>query len=88
MVSVNFGNVSQFDILHLVFKNDCLLHVCVCPQAGMSMIMFITSDILELINYVAFASNLLNLVNIAAFFWLRYKQPDRYRPLKVSNNDP
>ncbi|XP_069951305.1 Y+L amino acid transporter 2-like isoform X1 [Cherax quadricarinatus] len=51
--------------------------------ATITMVMFVTSDMTVLINYFSFASNLLELGTIGAFFWFRIKQPDRHRPIKV-----
>ncbi|KAG7169553.1 Large neutral amino acids transporter small subunit 2-like [Homarus americanus] len=52
-------------------------------SACISMLMYVTSDVRVLINYLSFAHNLLGLGCIAAFFWFRIKQPDRPRPIKV-----
>nr|XP_053627422.1 large neutral amino acids transporter small subunit 2-like [Cherax quadricarinatus] len=49
----------------------------------LSMVMFVTSDVRTLINYLAFSSNLLGLTCIGSFFWFRFKQPERDRPIKV-----
>ncbi|XP_069949305.1 Y+L amino acid transporter 2-like [Cherax quadricarinatus] len=49
----------------------------------LSMVMFVTSDVRTLINYLAFSSNLLGLTCIGSFFWFRLKQPERDRPIKV-----
>ncbi|KAG0726371.1 Large neutral amino acids transporter small subunit 2 [Chionoecetes opilio] len=49
----------------------------------MSMLMFVTSDVRVLINYIAFAGNLMALVCISSFFWFRVKHPDLPRPIKV-----
>nr|XP_053644339.1 large neutral amino acids transporter small subunit 1-like [Cherax quadricarinatus] len=51
--------------------------------ATITMTMFVTSDMIVLINYFSFANNLLKLGSIGAFFWFRIKQPDRHRPIKV-----
>nr|XP_053638116.1 Y+L amino acid transporter 2-like [Cherax quadricarinatus] len=51
--------------------------------ATITMVMFVTSDMIVLINYLSFATNLLELGTIGAFFWFRIKQPDRHRPIKV-----
>ncbi|XP_063596597.1 Y+L amino acid transporter 2-like [Penaeus indicus] len=48
-----------------------------------SLVPFITADIRVLINYTAFAGNLVAVGTSAAFLWFRYKQPDRPRPIKV-----
>ncbi|XP_047485534.1 Y+L amino acid transporter 2-like isoform X2 [Penaeus chinensis] len=48
-----------------------------------SLVPFITADIRVLVNYTAFAGNLVAVGTSAAFLWFRYKQPDRPRPIKV-----
>ncbi|CAL4075380.1 unnamed protein product [Meganyctiphanes norvegica] len=48
-----------------------------------TMLYMITSDIQVLINLVSFAESLFITASIAALLWLRYKQPDRPRPIKV-----
>lgn len=52
-------------------------------MAAISLLMFTTSDLRVLINYTAFAGNLIGLGIISAFFWFRIKQPDRPRPIKI-----
>ncbi|KAG0721504.1 Y+L amino acid transporter 2 [Chionoecetes opilio] len=49
----------------------------------MSMLMFVTSDVRVLINYLSFAGNLMALMCISSFFWFRVKHPDWPRPIKV-----
>ncbi|KAG0730512.1 Y+L amino acid transporter 2 [Chionoecetes opilio] len=49
----------------------------------LSMWMFVTSDVRVLINYMAFAGNLMHVVCISSFFWFRVKHPDWQRPIKV-----
>lgn len=48
-----------------------------------SLVPFITADIRVLVNYTAFAGNLVAVGTSAAFLWFRYRQPDRHRPIKV-----
>ncbi|KAG0721505.1 Y+L amino acid transporter 2 [Chionoecetes opilio] len=48
----------------------------------MSMLMFVTSDVRVLINYLAFAGNLMALMCISSFFWFRVKHPDWPRSIK------
>ena len=50
----------------------------------MTVFMLITSDMQLLINYISFSESLFIMMSIAALLWLRYKQPDRPRPIKVS----
>ncbi|KAG0715214.1 Y+L amino acid transporter 2 [Chionoecetes opilio] len=51
----------------------------------MSMWMFVTSDVRVLINYMAFAGNLMHVVCISSFFWFRVKHPDWPRPIKFGS---
>lgn len=43
-----------------------------------------TTHIYVLINYTSFVESLAVAVSVGALLWLRYKQPDRERPIKVS----
>ncbi|CAL4106360.1 unnamed protein product, partial [Meganyctiphanes norvegica] len=49
----------------------------------MSLLMLVTSDIQVLINYVSFSEALFITGSTASLLWLRYKQPERLRPIKV-----
>lgn len=49
----------------------------------MTVFMLITSDMHILINYISFSESLFILMSIAALLWLRYKEPNRHRPIKV-----
>lgn len=52
-------------------------------QGFMTVFMLITSDMHILINYISFSESLFILMSIAALLWLRYKEPNRHRPIKV-----
>lgn len=49
----------------------------------MTLFMLITSDMQVLINYISFTEALFILMSIAALLWLRYREPNRPRPIKV-----
>ncbi|CAL4069302.1 unnamed protein product, partial [Meganyctiphanes norvegica] len=49
----------------------------------MTVFMLVSSNMQKLINYIAFTESLFILMSIAALLWLRYKQPNRKRPIKV-----
>lgn len=49
----------------------------------MTVFMLITSDLQALINYISFTESLFILMSIAGLLWLRYKEPNRHRPIKV-----
>lgn len=49
----------------------------------MTLFMLITSDLQVLINYISFSESLFILMSIAALLWLRYKEPNKHRPIKV-----
>nr|XP_045592455.1 large neutral amino acids transporter small subunit 2-like [Procambarus clarkii] len=49
----------------------------------MTVFMLITSDMQVLINYISFTESLFILLSIAALLWLRIKEPNRHRPIKV-----
>ncbi|XP_042885475.1 Y+L amino acid transporter 2-like [Penaeus japonicus] len=72
--------------LGLVAVGSCTPVTSLVFMAAISLIMFTTSDLRVLINYTAFAGNLIGLGIISAFFWFRIKQPDRPRPIKVGSS--
>ncbi|KAK7075051.1 Y+L amino acid transporter 2 [Halocaridina rubra] len=49
----------------------------------MTVFMLISSDVATLINYISFTESSFILTSIAALLWLRYKEPNRHRPIKV-----
>ncbi|XP_050718094.1 uncharacterized protein LOC126999491 [Eriocheir sinensis] len=69
--------------LSLVHVNNSTPITSLVFMAGMSMIMFMTSDVRVLINYMGFTSNLMGVACIGSFFWFRVKKPDLARPIKV-----
>uniref|UniRef100_A0A8D3DGL8 Solute carrier family 7 member 8b n=1 Tax=Scophthalmus maximus TaxID=52904 RepID=A0A8D3DGL8_SCOMX len=62
----------------------CELCPLSCPCLVSSLLMLCTSDIYTLINYVGFVNYLFYGVTVAGQIVLRIKQPDLYRPIKVS----
>ena len=46
--------------------------------------MLSTDNVYELINYTAFVESLFIAISVAGLLYLRYKQPNRERPIKVS----
>ncbi|XP_069953935.1 Y+L amino acid transporter 2-like [Cherax quadricarinatus] len=80
-VSSRRGQLPQlFSHLHV---DNCTPIPALIFVATITTLMFVTSDMIVLINYFSFTNNLLELGTIGAFFWLRIKQPDRHRPIKV-----
>ena len=45
--------------------------------------MLSTDDVYVLINYTSFIESLFTTVSVAGLLWLRYKQPERERPIRV-----
>ncbi|KAL3208065.1 hypothetical protein MRX96_009662 [Rhipicephalus microplus] len=52
-------------------------------QCAVALLMFTTSDIFVLINYLSFNQWLWVGVSILGMLWLRYKRPNMHRPIKV-----
>ena len=48
------------------------------------MVYLCTSDIYVLINYASFVESSFILLSIASLLWLRWKQPDMPRPIRVT----
>lgn len=71
------------DVLGLI----SIRHFTPVPSLIILMVMtlayMVTSDIQLLINYVTFSESLFITASIAALIWLRIKQPERHRPIKV-----
>ena len=51
---------------------------------GLSLVYLCTSDIYVLINYASFVESSFILFSIASLLYLRWKQPDMPRPIRVS----
>lgn len=49
----------------------------------MSLVMLCSRDIQVLINYAAFVETLFITISIAGLLYMRYKFPERERPIKV-----
>ncbi|KAK4008832.1 LOW QUALITY PROTEIN: large neutral amino acids transporter small subunit 2 [Daphnia magna] len=49
-----------------------------------SLVMLCTSDVYTLIDYAAFVESMFLMWSVAGLLWLRYKEPDLHRPIKVS----
>lgn len=56
-----------------------------CLQCILSLIMLCTSDTLILITYCSIVESFFIMLSVAGVLWLRYKQPNMNRPIKVSN---
>ncbi|XP_033333570.1 L-type amino acid transporter minidiscs [Megalopta genalis] len=56
-----------------------LIFLCIITLALLSI-----EDVYVLINYVSFVEALFTTLSVSGLLWLRYKNPDRERPIKVS----
>ena len=54
-----------------------------CFQGTITLLMLTTDDVFILINYTSFAEALFWGVSVSGLLYLRYKQPERERPIKV-----
>lgn len=50
----------------------------------LSLFMLCTSDVYTLIDYAAFIESLFIMISVIGLLWLRYKEPDLHRPIKVA----
>ncbi len=48
--------------------------------------MLCTSDVYTLIDYAAFVESMFLMWSVAGLLWLRYKEPNLHRPIKVCNS--
>ncbi|XP_067006782.2 Y+L amino acid transporter 2 [Anabrus simplex] len=49
-----------------------------------TLVLLIIEDVYVLINYMSFVEALFTLLSVSGLLWLRYRQPDAERPIKVS----
>ena len=56
---------------------------CLIILGLVTLAMLTSNDVFELINYTSFVESLFMTVSVAGLLWLRYKQPNRERPIKV-----
>jgi amino acid transporter len=55
-------------------------------QGIISLVMLCTSDVYTLIDYAAFVESMFLMWSVAGLLWLRYKEPNLHRPIKVCNS--
>ncbi|RXG70761.1 Y+L amino acid transporter 2 [Armadillidium vulgare] len=70
----------------VIFLANICIRICYFNGYFMgfvSLFMLISSDIQILINYISFTESLFVLTSISVVLWMRYKYPDRKRPIKV-----
>ncbi|XP_066940167.1 Y+L amino acid transporter 2-like [Macrobrachium rosenbergii] len=80
-VGARQGHLPQ--ILALINKDNYTPVPSLLFLGFMTVFMLISSDVAVLINYISFSESAFILTSIAALLWLRYKEPDRHRPIKV-----
>ena len=56
---------------------------CLIILGLVTLAMLTSNDVYELINYTSFVESLFMAVSVAGLLWLRFKQPNRDRPIKV-----
>lgn len=60
-----------------------LIFMCI-----LTIILLFIRDVYVLINYVSFVEALFTLISVSGLLWLRKKQPDANRPIKVNSIIP
>jgi len=60
------------------------MYVCLWLQCLLSLMMLVSKDVYQLINYTSFVESLFMGFSVAGLLYLRYKMPDMPRPIKVS----
>ncbi|XP_017840608.1 Y+L amino acid transporter 2 [Drosophila busckii] len=51
---------------------------------AITLLLFFINDIYVLINYVSYVEALFTLISVSGLLWLRYKQPNMERPIRVN----
>lgn len=65
--------------IHCLTPIPSLIFMCV-----LTLVLLFIRDVYALINYVSFVEALFTLMSVAGLLWLRRKQPDTERPIKVN----
>ena len=75
-------------IFHIVNNNSefLLFERMISFQGLLTLLMLITDDVYELINYTAFVESYFTAISVAGLLYLRYRDPKRSRPIKVNSN--
>ena len=53
-------------------------------QGLLTLLMLMTDDVYKLINYTAFVESFFTAISVGGLLYLRYRQPNSPRPIKVS----
>jgi len=72
------------DFLSLVTTKQSTPTPSLIFLGALSLVYLCTSDVYRLIDYAAFVESMFILVTILGLLFLRYKQPDLHRPIKVN----
>ena len=68
----------------MMYKNyNFKYHFEMSFQGILSILMLTTDNVFQLINYTAFVESLFWEISVLGLLILRWKQPDRERPIKV-----
>lgn len=57
---------------------------CLVILGVITCLMVTTDDVYQLINYTAFVESFFTFVSVGGLLWLRYKEPDLVRPIRVN----
>ena len=79
--------VSHLESLIKIFLNFRILLNCFVLQCIITLALLTTSDVFILINFTSFVESLFITMSVGGLLYLRWKQPDWERPIKVSTSD-
>ncbi|XP_003738536.1 large neutral amino acids transporter small subunit 1 [Galendromus occidentalis] len=72
------------DFISMINMNCCTPTPSLVFLCLLSLLYLSNTDVLVLINYTAFSEALFMMLSVSGLLWLRYKEPELERPIKVN----
>ncbi|XP_066982985.1 Y+L amino acid transporter 2-like [Macrobrachium rosenbergii] len=75
------GHLPRFlTLIHVHNKTPVVSLVCIVILPA---IMLFVPDVGSILAYTSFTGSVVSIMSVSSLLWLRYKEPDRHRPIKV-----